>query len=123
MTSSDQKKGKLSEDCAWKYFENKGYRIVHRNVRLYGVEVDLLLEKNKTFYIVEVKTNNVWRLEIPLSPVQRTRLTEVALALSNRWQCAVRLILAVVHQNKHVQIFALDNSPLDKDLQTDFSAF
>ena len=123
MTSSDQKKGKLSEDCAWKYFENKGYRIVHRNIRLYGVEVDLLLEKNNTLYIVEVKTNNLWRMERPLNSVQRKRLESTALSLSNTRQCAVRLILAVVYRNKQVQVFALDDSSLDKELQTDLSAF
>ena len=121
--TSDHQKGKLSEERAWKYFENKGYQLIDRNVQLYGVEVDLILEKNNTLYIVEVKTNNLWRLECPLSSIQRNRLKEVALTLSNSRQCAVRLFLAVVSRNKQVQIFSLDDSYLDEDLQTDFSSF
>ena len=49
--------GKLGEDLAVEYFEKLGWKILDRNVRLGGDELDLVAQdKNKILVLVEVKT-------------------------------------------------------------------
>ena len=50
-----QRHGSAGERLAEAYFELIGCTVVARNVRLAGVEVDLVIEENGTQVIVEVK--------------------------------------------------------------------
>ena len=114
----NQAKGILNENLAWNFFQKKEYQLIKKNFSFDGVELDLILKKEDVFYIVEVKSNNLWRLEHPLSFSQQTRLKKSALKWSETYQCATRLLLAIVQKNKKVQIFPLDSSPLPQNLQT-----
>jgi len=57
MTKTPKRQiGDLGEGVACKYLETKGFRIVERNyLRKWG-EIDIVAEKAKTLYFIEVKT-------------------------------------------------------------------
>jgi putative endonuclease len=49
--------GKLGEDLAVGYFTKLGWKVVERNVRVMGDELDIVaIDKNKILVLVEVKT-------------------------------------------------------------------
>ncbi len=48
--------GKAGEDEAVRYLMSKGYRIVNRNWRFYGYEIDIVAEIDPYIVFVEVKT-------------------------------------------------------------------
>lgn len=48
--------GHLGEDLATQELNNKGYKILDRNLRLPVGEIDILAKDGKTIVIVEVKT-------------------------------------------------------------------
>jgi putative endonuclease len=50
--------GKQGEDLAVDYFAAKGYEILHKNWRKGHWEIDIVLSKNNTLHIVEVKTKS-----------------------------------------------------------------
>jgi putative endonuclease len=69
-------KGRAGEDAAAAYLEHAGYRIVRRNLRLPGGEVDLLCRDGQTIVFVEVKARTSARFGRALSAVDaRKRAT------------------------------------------------
>ena len=49
--------GKLGEDLAVEYLKKLGWKVIERNVRVLGDELDIVaIDKNKTLVLVEVKT-------------------------------------------------------------------
>jgi putative endonuclease len=48
-------KGRLGEDLAAEFLANQGYRVVARNVRLPGGEIDAICMDGSTLVVVEVK--------------------------------------------------------------------
>jgi putative endonuclease len=48
--------GKIGETLAIKWFEEKGYEILHCNWRHKNLEVDIIATKNKMLHFIEVKT-------------------------------------------------------------------
>ena len=55
MLSPSQAFGQLAENLAEHMLQKKGYRIVERNLRLAGGELDLIAEKQGTLVFIEVK--------------------------------------------------------------------
>ncbi len=55
MRSPSQTFGQLAETLAEQLLRNKGYRIIEKNIRLAGGELDLIVEKEGTLVFVEVK--------------------------------------------------------------------
>jgi putative endonuclease len=51
--------GKLGEAIAARYMQHLGYIILSANIRIAGVEVDLLAQKDNVVYVVEVKSSVV----------------------------------------------------------------
>lgn len=111
-----QKKGFLNEEIALNFLKKQGYVLLSKNKKINGVEVDLLLKKEDVLYLIEVKSDNLWRMNQPLSSVQKSRLTQTALTLSENYRLSVRLILAIVKKNKEVELFPLDSFPFGKCL-------
>lgn len=56
FTSKNQKIGEIGESLVCKYFENKGYKIIERNYTKKWGEIDIVCEKYKKLYFVEVKS-------------------------------------------------------------------
>jgi putative endonuclease len=52
---SNQHYSKLAEDLVAKFAENRGWDILHRNFRRPGCEIDIIMKKQKTLVILEVK--------------------------------------------------------------------
>ncbi len=109
MPSIDQLKGQACERTALKHFSHLGYEFVAQNVFLYGIEVDLIFKKCGVYYIVEVKSDNIWRMESPLSHSQRMRLEKASHLFSEYSQKPVRLWIAFVKKEK-VRIYSLDGA-------------
>lgn len=53
--NNNKNKGNIYELKAVHYLEKKGYKILHRNLKVSYKEVDIVCEKNNTIVIVEVK--------------------------------------------------------------------
>ncbi|MEK7514243.1 MAG: YraN family protein [Patescibacteria group bacterium] len=65
MKQSDSKQniGRLGEDVACDYLENKGFKILDRNYRKFFGEIDVIAQKSKKLHFVEVKTVSRENLE------------------------------------------------------------
>ena len=89
-----QKLGKIGEDCACKYLENKGYKVLDRNYLKKWGEIDIVAKKDKKVHFVEVKsvsreiipregksviheTNDSYRAEDNVHPWKLQRLNRV----------------------------------------------
>ena len=58
MPTPASAKGRDGENRAATYLEARGYRIVQRNVRLPGGELDLVCKDGETIVFIEVKLRN-----------------------------------------------------------------
>ena len=50
--------GKLGENLAYKFVQDLGYRILERNFRIRGGEIDIIAIDGETLVFVEVKTRS-----------------------------------------------------------------
>lgn len=78
---STVEKGRAGEDRAAKFLESQGYRVLARNVRLPGGEIDAVCLDGATLVVVEVKRRNSNAFGTALGAVgarKRARLRRVA---------------------------------------------
>lgn len=78
-------RGRAGESLAAAYLELAGFQVTHRNVRLAGVEVDLVAAERDTVVVVEVKTRaqNDWGgAVLAIDHRKRERLRRAATALT-----------------------------------------
>ena len=76
MPKSNGVKGKAGEERAAEFLESAGYRVVRRNVRLPGGEIDLVCRDGNVIVFVEVKARWSHRYGTALSAVDaRKRAT------------------------------------------------
>ncbi len=54
--AENNESGAIAEQLAAEYLVNAGYGIIHRNWRYLHKEIDIIVEKNNTLVIVEVKS-------------------------------------------------------------------
>jgi putative endonuclease len=81
MTFRTSSKGRAGEDSAAAFLEELGYRIVARNVRVPGGEIDLVALDGRVLVFVEVKRRDGRSFGSALSAVDRRkrgRLRELA---------------------------------------------
>ena len=75
--------GREGEERAARFLARRGYRIVARNVRLGGVEVDLVVRRGRLVAFVEVKTRRTSAFgppELAVDPAKQLRLVRAASA-------------------------------------------
>jgi len=80
--SSNSWKGRKGEELAAAYLSDRGYRIVARNVRVPGGEIDLICVESNTLVFVEVKCRQGSSFGSALSAVdarKRRKLRVIAL--------------------------------------------
>ena len=59
FVSGSQKIGELGESIACKYLNKHGYSVLERNYTRKWGEIDIIAEKKKTKYFIEVKSKSV----------------------------------------------------------------
>ena len=107
--SQNLKKGQFCEQTALKFFQKKGWKLSAKNKKIGGVEIDLILENAKAFLLVEVKSDNSWRREYPLSKDQKIRLSRAFSTFCEQNKKPVQISMAIVDQkNNNVDTFDLD---------------
>jgi putative endonuclease len=73
--------GREGEQAAVSYLEDRGFRILDRNWRCAGGEIDIVAAERHTFVVCEVKTRSGTRYGTPLDAVgqaKRRRLRRLA---------------------------------------------
>jgi putative endonuclease len=75
-------KGGRAEDEAARYLENKGHRIVERNIRAGRGEIDLVTRDGATLVFVEVKSGASTRFGDPEDRVDRRKQRRLGMAAS-----------------------------------------
>ncbi len=75
-----QIQGKNGEDIACSFLLQNGYRVVERNYRVSGGEIDLIAEKNHELAFVEVKTRSSLQFGYPEESVTRPKKLRLARA-------------------------------------------
>ena len=101
-------KGRRKEDLVARYLRKKGWTILHRNKKIFGVETDIFAEKQGERILVEVKSvKKDAYLERILKARQKERLKRVASALSDSSSSGTRLFLAGVSEKNTVRFFEI----------------
>ncbi len=90
--------GKLGEDFAVTYLQEKGYKIIERNFRKRYGEIDIISTKDGILVFVEVKTRKSSRFGTPLESITPWKLREL------------------IHT---AQLYAMANPRLPKSLRID----
>ncbi len=61
--------GKYGEDLACRYLQSQGYKILERNYRIRGGEIDLVAKDKNALVFVEVKTRWSHKYGLPVESV------------------------------------------------------
>ncbi len=61
--------GDFGEDCAAKFLEDKGYKIIARNFRIRSAEIDIIAQLDDVIVFVEVKARSSIRHGLPVEAV------------------------------------------------------
>lgn len=69
--------GQQGEQLAARYLTQLGYRVLARNVRLMGCEIDLVAQDGKEIAFVEVKTRRSRAAGYPETSVTPTKLAHI----------------------------------------------
>ena len=79
----NQKIGKWGEDCAFKYLESKGFKVLERNVRTPKGEIDLIALDHDVLVFVEVKTRSHNHAGYPEEAVTEEKLEHMINSAEN----------------------------------------
>ncbi|OGD14213.1 YraN family protein [Candidatus Atribacteria bacterium RBG_19FT_COMBO_35_14] len=118
--------GKIGEDIASKYLEEKGYKIKERNYRTFLGEIDIISEYKGNIIFVEVKTRSSNRFGYPEEAINFNKQRKIIknalcyLAKYHLWEknyCFDIILVSIsnhkdVKSLKHIKnAFCLDNNP------------
>jgi len=106
MSNENKLLGAQGEDLALQYLENKGYRLIGQNIRLFCGEIDLLMQDKDALVIVEVKTKSsgLFGLASDMITLKKKRkLLQLAKAL---WQ-------KFAHKTIRIDVVAIDEEKID----------
>ncbi len=118
MLSPSQAFGQLAESLAEHMLRKKGYRIVERNLRLAGGELDLIAEKHGTLVFIEVKArrgNQFGGAPYAISTRKKQQIIKLALCylskhgLTNK-QCRFDAILVVGSQEHSPEVTHIEQA-------------
>lgn len=94
--------GQAGEELALGFLQDKGFKPVGRNVRLFCGEIDLLMQDGKTLVIVEVKTKRGEDFGLPQEMVnyrKQQKLRQLARALIRKFpQSLIRIDVVAVDE-------------------------
>jgi len=72
--------GEAGEEQALRYLEQQGYKLLARNFRVKGGEIDLVMRDKKTLVFVEVKKRASGAFGGPLAAITPAKQKRIALA-------------------------------------------
>jgi len=108
LVSKNSVKGHNNETVVADYLESKGWEVILRNQRLFGVEIDLIAKKKTSYILVEVKSlNSEFYLEKIISLKQKQRLKKVHSLLCQNFTDTWFLYLVTVTPTKEIMFFSL----------------
>ena len=94
-------KGKQSESLVLNQLIKQNWRIISKNTKYSGIEIDLIAQKNGRTVIFEIKSlSRDCHLEKILSPKQKRRLQLAAKFLSEDFPDGLELVLVTVNKKK-----------------------
>jgi putative endonuclease len=94
-----QRRGRVGESLAIAYLELAGCRVLGRNLRLAGVEVDVLASEGEAQVVVEVKVrarSDFGGAVAAIDHLKRARLVRAAQALAQRGARRVRIDVVAI---------------------------
>lgn len=103
-------KGRLGEDKATEYLENKGYMILDRNYRYKRSEVDIIASYDDLLVFVEVKLKSYTTFGQPEEAVNEAKANKVMegaeqYTYDNDWQGDIRFdIISIVNNNGRYEV-------------------
>lgn len=74
MNFSKLQEGKLGEDIAVEYLKKQGFKIIDRNFRIRGGEIDIVAIDGETLAFIEVKTRSSSEFGTPLEAITPWKL-------------------------------------------------
>lgn len=80
---NNQQLGRLGEDMASQYLEQKGYRILCKNYRVRGREIDIIASKDAALHFIEVKTRQGEPFGRPAESVTKQKKAHIRSAASS----------------------------------------
>jgi putative endonuclease len=109
-----RKRGVAGEALAADYLELAGFEVVARNVRMHGVEVDLVVRDGESRVLVEVKCRNrsdYGGAALAVDHVKRQRLLRAALALESEGSASTRIdVVAIELSNEGATVHHYRNA-------------
>ena len=99
--------GKLGEDIAEKYLEDKGYKIIERNYRTKYAEIDLIAQADDIMVFIEVRTKTSDKFGLPEETINKKKINKLkrnALAYTawKRWKGVYQIdVIGVVLNQNH----------------------
>ncbi len=94
--------GEQGEELACDYLKKQGYRIVKRNYRIQGAEIDIVAKEGDTLAFIEVKTRGQDAFGHPLESITPTKCRQLSkaalhyLASEVKKECAARFDVVAV---------------------------
>jgi putative endonuclease len=110
-----QTTGQKGEDLAREYFENRGYKILHRNWRCGHLELDIIATKKEILHIIEVKTQKAGTAGLPEQNVNRKKMlnlikaAELFMLSEKKWTHVQFDILAIILRHEACEFFLLED--------------
>ncbi|MBI5151858.1 MAG: YraN family protein [Candidatus Pacebacteria bacterium] len=104
---SNRSLGTVGEQVAFSYLVQHGYTVVAKNIRIGGVEIDLIVKKGQNIHIVEVKkrTSSLFGgFEEAIDRRKMRRLMRAASVLVAQYsQCTVQIDVIFISTNFPLQ--------------------
>lgn len=107
--------GRKGEDIAVKILQKKGFKVLERNLRNIGGEVDIIAVKNECLYFVEVKARKDDRYGVPEQAVNQNKIKRIQNAglfyrmqhdnLPEKMQI---LVISIIIQNRKAKYKIID---------------
>ena len=101
--------GKLGEEIAKKYLEEKGYKIIEKDFKTKYAEIDLVGTKNKGMVFFEVRTKRGEAFGSPEETLNSKKLKKLCLgakifSVAKKWSGSMRIdaVCVVLKENNEI---------------------
>ncbi|MGB2762374.1 MAG: YraN family protein [Minisyncoccales bacterium] len=106
MTEHNLQIGRIGEEIAKEYLEDKDYNIMEQNCQTRYSEIDLIAKKNDVLVFVEVRTKTSEKFGSPEETINKEKIRKLvrsanAYSARKRWkgQCRIDAVCVVLDQS------------------------